>query len=135
MDSALVLQPENAAIRSLELRVWGKLEQPERLTAAARRWIAAMPGNADPYREWANALSRSGDVAAAREILEAGAAEQVIVVLPHAPDVVGHVRADLLFRLGQFLRAFRYVAENLWRHRDWREVAAGASGGLLYLSF
>ena len=75
VDSALVLQPENAAIRSLELRVWGKLEQPERLTAAARRWIAAMPGNADPYREWANALSRSGDVAAAREILEAGAAE------------------------------------------------------------
>ncbi|MCZ6916875.1 MAG: hypothetical protein O7I93_08870 [Gemmatimonadetes bacterium] len=81
VDSALALQPENAAIRSLELRVWGKLQQLERLTAAARRWIEAMPGNADPYREWANALSRSGDVAAARAVLEDGAADVGTAVL------------------------------------------------------
>ena len=55
--------------------MWGKLQQLDRLTAAARRWIEAMPGNADPYREWANALSRSGDVAAARAVLEDGAAD------------------------------------------------------------
>ncbi len=51
IDSALVLQPEHGSVRALQVRVFAKLDSPNRLTEAARAWIAAMPLSSDPYRE------------------------------------------------------------------------------------
>ena len=43
IDSALVLQPEHGSVRALQVRVFATLDSPDRLTEAARAWIAAMP--------------------------------------------------------------------------------------------
>ena len=73
VDSALVLQPKNRSVRSLQLRVWVELGRPDRLAAAGRDWVSAMPGAPEPYQEWSNALAEMGDVAEAREVLRQGA--------------------------------------------------------------
>lgn len=73
IDSALALQPENRSIRSLGLRVFAELQQPDDLNRAARAWIAAMPESIEPYREWSSALAQLGDTRAARRVLEEGA--------------------------------------------------------------
>ncbi len=75
IDSALVLQPEHGSVRALQVRVFAKLDSPDRLTEAARAWIAAMPLSADPYREWSSALKEMGDVTGARRVLEEGASQ------------------------------------------------------------
>jgi tetratricopeptide (TPR) repeat protein len=49
--------PENAALRSLELRVYAALNQPDSLEAIALRWAASAPGSEAPYREWGLALA------------------------------------------------------------------------------
>ena len=72
VDSALVLQPQNRSVRSLQLRVWAQLDRPDGLAAAGRDWVSAMPGNPEPYREWSNALVKTGDVEGARRVLEEG---------------------------------------------------------------
>jgi tetratricopeptide (TPR) repeat protein len=72
IDSALVLQPEHGSVRALQLRVFAKLEQPDRLAEAARAWTLAMPQSVDPYKEWAAALKQMGDVGRARRVLEQG---------------------------------------------------------------
>ena len=73
IDSALVLQTEHGSVRALQVRVFAKLDRPDRLTEAARAWIAAMPLSSDPYREWSSALKEMGDVDGARRVLEEGA--------------------------------------------------------------
>ena len=75
IDSALVLQPEHGSVRALPVRVFAKLERPDRVTEAARAWIAAMPLSSDPYREWSSALKGMGDVIGARRVLEEGASQ------------------------------------------------------------
>ncbi len=72
IDSALVLQSGHGSVRSLQLRVFARLDRPGSLADAAREWIVASPRSAEPYREWASALERMGDVAAARTVLEVG---------------------------------------------------------------
>ena len=72
IGSALVLQSGHESVRSLQLRVFASLRRPDRLTDAAREWIVASPRSAEPYREWASALERMGDVAAARAVLDVG---------------------------------------------------------------
>lgn len=49
--------PENAALRSLELRVYAALNQPDSLEAVVRRWADATPHSEVPYREWGLALA------------------------------------------------------------------------------
>lgn len=49
--------PENAALRSLEVRVYAHLNQPDSLEAVVRRWAATMPQSEAPYREWGLALA------------------------------------------------------------------------------
>src|SRR6266850_7685839 len=49
--------PENMALRSLELRVYAALNEPDSLEAIARRWAASAPGSEAPYREWGLALA------------------------------------------------------------------------------
>lgn len=49
--------PENAALRSLEVRVYAALNQPDSLEAVVRRWAATMPQSEVPYREWGLALA------------------------------------------------------------------------------
>src|SRR6266480_4266981 len=49
--------PENMALRSLELRVYAALNEPDSLEAIAGRWAASAPGSEAPYREWGLALA------------------------------------------------------------------------------
>lgn len=72
IDSALVLQRGHGSVRSLQLRVFANLRSTDRLTTAAQEWIVASPRSEEPYREWAAALERMGDIAAARTVLEVG---------------------------------------------------------------
>ena len=44
--------PESGALRSLELRVYAALNQPDSLEALALRWAATAPRSDAPYREW-----------------------------------------------------------------------------------
>jgi tetratricopeptide (TPR) repeat protein len=48
--------PENAALRSLEVRVYAALNQPDSLEAVVTRWAATNPRSEVPYREWGLAL-------------------------------------------------------------------------------
>ena len=49
--------PENPAIRSLEVRVYAAIHQPDSLEAVVRRWAATVPQSEAPYREWGLALA------------------------------------------------------------------------------
>ena len=49
--------PENAALRSLEVRVYAALNQPDSLEAVVMRWAATNPRSDVPYREWGLALA------------------------------------------------------------------------------
>ena len=49
--------PENAALRSLEVRVYAALNEPDSLQAVVTRWAATSPRSEVPYREWGLALA------------------------------------------------------------------------------
>ena len=49
--------PENPALRSLEVRVYAALNEPDSLEAVVMRWAATNPRSDVPYREWGLALA------------------------------------------------------------------------------
>lgn len=49
--------PENVALRSLEVRVYAALNEPDSLEAVVGRWAATNPRSDVPYREWGLALA------------------------------------------------------------------------------
>ena len=57
VQNARARQPESPALRSLELRVYAALNEPDSLEAIARRWAASAPQSDAPYREWGLALA------------------------------------------------------------------------------
>lgn len=57
VQNARARQPDSPAIRSLELRVYAALNEPDSLEAIARRWAASAPQSEAPYREWGLALA------------------------------------------------------------------------------
>jgi tetratricopeptide (TPR) repeat protein len=57
VQAARARQPDNPALRSLELRVYATLNEPDSLEAIARRWAASVPQSETPYREWGLALA------------------------------------------------------------------------------
>src|SRR5258707_9719569 len=57
VQNARARQPDSPALRSLELRVYAALNEPDSLEAIARRWAASAPGTEAPYREWGLALA------------------------------------------------------------------------------
>jgi len=57
VQNARARQPESPALRSLELRVYAALNEPDSLEAIARRWAASAPQSEAPYREWGLALA------------------------------------------------------------------------------
>src|SRR5207247_1889519 len=59
VQNARARQPESHALRSLELRVYAALNEPDSLEAIARRWAASVPQREAPYREWGLALGRA----------------------------------------------------------------------------
>src|SRR2546426_974256 len=56
VQNARARQPDSPALRSLELRVYAALNEPDSLEAIARRWAASAPQSEAPYREWARAV-------------------------------------------------------------------------------
>src|SRR5207237_324711 len=56
VQTARARQPDSPALRSLELRVYAALNEPDSLEAIARRWAASAPQSDAPYREWCLAL-------------------------------------------------------------------------------
>src|SRR5712691_3329343 len=57
VQTARARQPDSPALRSLELRVYAALNEPDSLEAIARRWAAGAPHSEAPYREWGLALA------------------------------------------------------------------------------
>src|SRR3954469_1915002 len=57
VQTARSRQPESPALRSLELRVYAALNEPDSLETIARRWAASTPQSEAPYREWGLALA------------------------------------------------------------------------------
>src|SRR6266550_2723648 len=57
VQNARARQPDSPALRSLELRVYAGLNEPDSLEAIARRWAASAPQSEAPYREWGLALA------------------------------------------------------------------------------
>src|SRR6266550_2795829 len=57
VQNARARQPDSPALRSLELRVYAALNEPDSLEAIARRWAARAPQSEAPYREWGLALA------------------------------------------------------------------------------
>src|SRR5881397_1449797 len=57
VQNARARQPESHALRSLELRVYAALNEPDSLEAIARRWAASALQSEAPYREWGLALA------------------------------------------------------------------------------
>jgi len=49
--------PENPALRSLEVRVYAALNEPDSLETVVMRWAATNPRSDVPYREWGLALA------------------------------------------------------------------------------
>ncbi len=72
LDSALVVQPDNRSVRSLQIRVLTALADANGLEAAARAWMSVSPGSAEPYAEWARAMVKLGDAQVATDILGEG---------------------------------------------------------------
>lgn len=64
--------PENPALRSLEVRVYAAINQPDSLEAVVRRWAAAAPQSEVPYREWGLALADRRQWDAARRAFQTG---------------------------------------------------------------
>jgi FimV-like protein len=103
VESAISLQPSNRSMRALQLRVWAMLAEPESLTVAAGRWIELAPDSPEPYREWAMALSQSGDTVRAQHVLADGASRlgnatlaQDMAVGERATATGGRLAAELL---------------------------------------
>jgi tetratricopeptide (TPR) repeat protein len=57
VQNARTRQPNNAALRSLELRVYAALNEPDSVEAIAARWAAGSPHSEVPYREWGQAFA------------------------------------------------------------------------------
>jgi len=57
VQTARARQPDSPALRSLELRVYAALNEPDSLEAITRRWAASAPQSDAPYREWGLALA------------------------------------------------------------------------------
>ena len=56
VQAARAKLPDNVALRSLELRVYAGLAEPDSVAAIARRWAQSAPRSEVPYREWGLAL-------------------------------------------------------------------------------
>ena len=70
LDSTIPSEPSDGFLRELQLRVWSNLNQPDSVTAAARRWIETSPDNPNPYRQWAHALASVANTSGAISVLE-----------------------------------------------------------------
>ncbi len=90
LDSAVEAIPSDNFLRELQLRVWKKLDQPDSVTAVARRWIRHVPDDPNPYRQWAHVLSGGDNTNAALAVLEeARAALGANVLAPEMAALFG----------------------------------------------
>jgi tetratricopeptide (TPR) repeat protein len=72
VQAARARLPDNVALRSLELRVYAALNEPDSVEAIARRWAGTAPRSETPYREWGLALVDHRMFADARRAYLAG---------------------------------------------------------------
>src|ERR1051326_4483204 len=72
VQAARARLPDNVALRSLELRVYAALNEPDSVEAIARRWAGTAPRRETPYREWGLALVDHRMFADARRAYLAG---------------------------------------------------------------
>ena len=70
LDSTIASEPSDGFLRELQLRVWTNLQQPDSVTAVARRWVELAREDPNPYRQWAHALSSVGNTGDAVAVLE-----------------------------------------------------------------
>ena len=113
------LEPTNAELRSLLLRLYVALNEQDSARSAARRWARAQPRDDGPYREWAIALEEAGENAAARDVLLAG--RQAL----GEPTALAIELAEVRRRLGDWEGAAREWAAALTAVPTQLSTAAG----------
>lgn len=69
LDSAITLDPSEAAFHTALLRTWHSLGQPDSARAAFERWTRATPRDPSPYRTYSRMLIADGRTAAADSVL------------------------------------------------------------------
>ncbi len=70
LDSLIEARPAERIFRSIQLRTLHLLGRGELLRAAFESWVDATPGDAGPYREYAQMLLRAGRSLAADTVLQ-----------------------------------------------------------------
>jgi hypothetical protein len=113
---ATTASPTNAALRSVLLRTYVELSEPDSARAVAQRWIAAAPRDEAPYREWAMALEDQRRHDAARAVLVDGRRAL------GRPEAFGIELAELAERSGDWEGAAR----------EWAAALSGAPAQLPY---
>lgn len=121
VDEALEREPDNDALRALSLSVYGRLGDMQGVGRAAEDWIARNPSAAEPYREWAFAVSGRGDMETARRVLERGR-ERL------GPHVLGAELAQVAAFTGDWHNAARHWHEVVDARPDQAGVAAASLG-------
>src|ERR1051326_6841802 len=96
VQAARARLPDNVALRSLELRVYAALNEPDSVEAIARRWAGTAPRSETPYREWGLALVDHRMFADARRAYLAGrqalGGEGTLAIEPAGPEQRGNNR-------------------------------------------
>jgi tetratricopeptide (TPR) repeat protein len=113
---ATTASPTNVALRSVLLRTYVELSEPDSARAVALRWIAAAPRDEAPYREWAMALEDQRRHEAARAVLVDGRRAL------GRPEAFGIELAELAERSGDWEEAAR----------EWAAALSGAPAQLPY---
>ncbi len=113
---ATTASPANGALRSVLLRTYVGLNEPDSARAVAQRWIAAAPRDEAPYREWAIALEDQRRHEAARAVLVDGRRAL------GRPEAFGIELAELAARSGEWEGAAR----------EWAAALSGAPAQLPY---
>jgi tetratricopeptide (TPR) repeat protein len=73
-DRAVQAAPRDEMVRELHFRLASRAGGIDSATAAAARWMTALPESVTPYREWSRWLAQRGENEAALAVLEQGRA-------------------------------------------------------------
>ena len=73
LDRAMAAMPREATLRAMQLRALRMLADHPAMRAAFEAWVAAVPGDVAPYREYTRLLLQNGQTAAADSVLRRAA--------------------------------------------------------------
>ncbi|MGA9836448.1 MAG: hypothetical protein WBQ26_03935, partial [Gemmatimonadaceae bacterium] len=69
LDSLIAQNPTEPVFRSVQLRAYSMLARDDMVRRSFEDWVQAIPGSADPYREYARLLLQNGRAVEADSII------------------------------------------------------------------